>query len=139
MKRALTLLATLGLAVAVLAGCEAHTGSARCDRLLLGQAIILADHGWTLDCTPGFSNYSASQGRYVAAWTDWQHRTVWVWPTYGNMTDDRVLQKVAQHELGHVLYGPSEQTAEWFSYCTLFQPGVGYVAPLPTAQDCAQF
>lgn len=136
MKR-LAALALLALGLA--ASSCAHTGSTRCDRVLVGQATILESKGWRLDCTPGFSNYSAGEGRYVAAWTDRSHRTVWIWPGYGNMTDDRVLQKVAQHELGHVLFGDSEQTAEWFSYCTLFQPGVGYVAPLPTAADCARF
>lgn len=131
-----SLLVLLVVAVFVTVGCN-DTHSARCNDVLLSQNTFLDKHGWRLEC--GAGGGVKPDGTFARGWTDFATNTVYLWPD--QMPDDRVLRKVAQHELGHVLYGHDETTAELFSYCTLKQDGIGYALspypPLPSS--CGQF
>lgn len=93
------------------------TGSARCDQLERGwpaRADIEA-HGWTVDCTPGFSSWNGQ--RYVSGWADVEHRTVWIWPErISAIHDDAFLIKTLAHESAHVRGIASECAADDFAW-----------------------
>ncbi len=113
-----------------LAACE-PTGNARCDAL--GAQRVAAERlDYPIKCDAKVEGV-ANDGRSVLGWTDHENRTIWLWPT--KMTDDRVLRKVAWHELGHVAWdvlgrkgtqADEERWADGFAYCSEPIKGVSY-------------
>ncbi len=126
-----TVLAVLAVTVAgSLAACQ-PTGHPRCDRLTSPNAKAEA-FGYRVRCNATFPGVSTS-GKSVLGWTDHANRTIWLWP--GKMGDDRVLRKVAWHEVGHVAWdrlkksgtqATEEKWAEGYAYCAEPIKGVGY-------------
>jgi hypothetical protein len=120
-----------------LAACQ-PTGSARCDKLqaTLAQA---ESYGYRVRCDATFPGVS-STGQNVLGWTDHTTKTIWMWPA--KMTDQRVLRKVAWHEVGHIAWtrqhrtgtqSAEERWADGYAYCAEPIQGVGY-SIIPT--DC---
>lgn len=123
--------------IVLVAGCQL-TNSPRCDSLIAQRANIEAQ-GWRLDCAPSFPSQGTYDGTHwfpISAWADTQHLTVWVWP---DILDDPHLLKTVQHELGHILYGSDEQTAERYAYCTLDNHNGMSWNGLSFPVDCSQF
>ncbi|MEQ1788182.1 MAG: hypothetical protein ABL966_14100 [Acidimicrobiales bacterium] len=117
------------------------TGDLRCDQLVRPVARASA-LGYEVRCDATFSGTS-SAGQNVLGWTDHKTQTIWLWPD--KMTDDRVLRKVAWHEVGHVVWerrdysGPQSNEERWadgYAYCAEPIKGVSY-ANRPT--DCSPF
>jgi len=118
-----------------LAACE-PTGHDRCDRLLIAQHVEIEAHGWRLRCDPADAPH--------LGWADRSTRTVWLWPD--RMPDDRVLRRVAWHELGHIVAwergvdGTGQQAEEWadaYSWCREPLP-VSYYGD-PRGVDCSTY
>lgn len=132
-------LAKVGLAAAtavVVPACN-ETHSQRCNEVLVVPNLVMEAHGWHLECVPQMPD-KRPDGTLARGWTDSKTKTVNLWPD--DMPDDRVLIHVAWHELGHVLYGSDERTAELFSWCKGYQAGTGYaLQPWPSRDECGQF
>ena len=125
------LAAVLALAVAgTLAACE-PTGHPRCDALW-GPVSRAESLGYRVRCDASFPGTS-STGQSILGWTDHAKRTIWLWPA--KMRDDRVLRKVAWHEVGHAAWerqgrsgtqSAEEQWADGYAYCAERIAGVSY-------------
>ncbi len=136
-------IATALLALSVsggLAACQ-PTGNPRCDALV-GPVSRADSFGYRVRCDASFPGVS-STGQNVLGWTDHKTKTVWMWPN--KMKDDRVLRKVAWHEVGHIVWtrqhrqgtqAEEERWADGYSYCAEPIPGVGYAI---RPSDCSGY
>lgn len=133
--------ALLALTVAASLGACQPTGNLRCDRLVRPVARASA-LGYEVRCDASFSGTS-SAGQNVLGWTDHKTETIWLWPD--KMKDDRVLRKVAWHEVGHVVWerrgydGPQSNEERWadgYAYCAEPIKGVSYTS---RPSDCRPY
>lgn len=115
---------------AAISACQ-PTGHPRCDALK-AQRAVAETLDFQIRCDADFPGVSG-EGRSVLGWTDYKTRSIWLWTN--KMGDDRVLRKVAWHELGHVVWdrkglagtqAAEERWADGYSYCTEPIAGVGY-------------
>lgn len=117
------LLAVALIAAGVTFGCD--TGNPRCNLLLAAQENHANSQGWRIDCAPPFPPPPNVIGWANFTSTSAPVNTIYLWP---NLMTDLVLRKTADHELGHVRFGPgsSEWLADGWAWC--FDPlfGVGY-------------
>src|SRR4051794_31046008 len=95
------------------------SGSPRCDQVIPAQHYEIEAHGWKLDCND-HNEFAWPQG--VTGWADSGSYTIFI--RQSHIDDDRVLRKIAWHELGHVVFGERHITGvneEWwadgYSYC----------------------
>ena len=98
LRRSAAVLGVL-LVAATLTGCQ-PTGHPRCDALK-AQVATADAQGYRVRCDASFSGQS-NAGHSVLGWTEHSSHTVWMWPD--KMLDNRVLRKVAWHEVGHVVW-----------------------------------
>jgi hypothetical protein len=128
------------LVVGALAACQ-PTGHPRCDALTK-QVMRAESFGYRIRCDASFPGTS-NEGRSVLGWTDHDAKTLWIWPS--KITDDRVLRKIAWHEIGHVAWdrqgrtGTQEAEERWadgYAYCAEPIKGVSY-SSRPTS--CAPY
>ena len=78
----------------------------------------------------------------MLGWTEHSSHTVWMWPD--KMLDNRVLRKVAWHEVGHVVWerqgrtGTQVQEERWadgYAYCAEPIAGVSYAVRPSNCRD----
>jgi len=118
------------LVAGALTACE-PTGHPRCDALV--RQVVTADSfGYRIRCDATFPGTS-NEGRSVLGWADHDSKTIWIWPN--KITDDRVLRKIAWHEIGHVVWdrkgrtGTHDEEERWadgYAYCAEPIKGVSY-------------
>lgn len=134
--RAVALVLIVLICTAVTCACQ-PTGSARCDQLVGGFAprAVIEQHGYRVDCDPGFSSWSESEGRYVSGWDDTSTHTIWIWPdrirVFANAgSPDAHLLHTFWHEAGHTTGLTSECAADRYAYKHMKpaeREGIGFV------------